>query len=285
MKTVVPGQSVSASVLADILKTESVTVACLMYQQLVGIMQEKQISDRDHTALRLLFTTGNIVSPEVLNKVRQYLTPHVYTLYGSSEAGGVTCNRNLLKSDKIGYPICHQEIKIVDEGGAIVPLNTAGELCIRSPYIMLRYEKDEEQSKAAIDAAGWYHTGDVCQMEDDGCLDIIGRKNDIIIKGGINIYPIEVERVLLRHPKVKITHVVSIPDELLVEDICACICLEDGQELTVREILEFVRPLLPEYLVPRHVLFFDSFPMSPVGKMQRNELAHRAGKLILEECR
>ncbi|XP_077989908.1 medium-chain acyl-CoA ligase ACSF2, mitochondrial-like [Glandiceps talaboti] len=276
---IIPDPEADTSMIAEVIQKESITVTILMFHYLFDFINQPQFRDHDFSSLECLLTGGNLVPKEALDRVRQLVTPNLFTGLGSTEAGYVTFNFNQDKFSKIGYPIDHQEIKVVDDKGNIVPLNTTGELCVRSPYIFLRYEGDEEETND-IDVSGWFHTGDLCLMEEDGCLHVMGRKKDIIIKGERNIYPQEIERILVRHPKVKLPQVVSVPDQRLVEEICACICLENDQEATVDEILEFVRPILEEYFVPKYVLFFESFPSSLSGKIARIELAKKASERL-----
>ncbi|XP_077979631.1 medium-chain acyl-CoA ligase ACSF2, mitochondrial-like [Glandiceps talaboti] len=275
-KIVVPDQASNAMNLATLIQEERITAAFLMFHFLYDFTNQSIFQSFDFSSLKLLYTGGNTVVNEVLEKARRLLTPNLYNFYGCTEAGAVTFNFNDAKFEKVGYPIDHQEIKVIDDAGNIVPLGTPGELCIRSPYVMLRYDCDEESTTAAISASRWYHTGDLCHVEEDGCLHIVGRKKDVIVKGGQNINPLEVERILIKHPKINLSQVVSVPDERLVEEVCACVCLEHGEEATSGEIQQFVASTAPDFLIPKYVLFYDTFPRSPVGKILRKELADNA---------
>ncbi|XP_077994362.1 medium-chain acyl-CoA ligase ACSF2, mitochondrial-like [Glandiceps talaboti] len=272
---IIPEPKCDSLRVAELIQQERATFAFLMFHSLFDFINDPRLQSHDFSSIELILTAGNVVPKEVLDKVRGRVTPNLLNVIGSTEAGFQTFHNKNEKYDRVGLPVNHQEIKIIDDGGNIVPLFTTGELCIRSNYILLRYEGDEEKTKD-IDGSGWFHTGDLSLMEEDGCLHVMGRKKDIIIKGGRNIYPLEIERVLMQHPKVKLPQVVSVPDERLVEEICACICLEKNQEATEDEILEFVRPILEEFLVPKYVLFFDSYPSSLTGKIMRTELAKKA---------
>ncbi|XP_077989917.1 medium-chain acyl-CoA ligase ACSF2, mitochondrial-like [Glandiceps talaboti] len=277
---VIPDTSVDASMVAELIQKEHITVAFLMFHFLFDFLNQSSSQGQNFSCLELLLTGGNAVPKEAFNSVRERITPNFFNILGSTEAGIITLNTDHDKFDRVGKQMDHQEIKIVDDKGNIVPLNTTGELCVRSPYIFLRYEGDEEKTKKDIDDSGWFHTGDLCLMEEDGCLHVIGRKKDIIIKGGRNVYPMEVERVLMTHPKVKMSQVVSVPYERMLEEICACICLEKDQQSTANEIKKFLRPNLEEFLVPKYVLFFDSFPSSSTGKIVRKELSKKASERL-----
>ncbi|XP_077989910.1 medium-chain acyl-CoA ligase ACSF2, mitochondrial-like [Glandiceps talaboti] len=280
---IVPEPNADVSIIAELIQKEQVTLTLLMFHTLFDFITQPQFRDYDFNSLDFILTSGNVVTKEALHKARQMITPNIFDCFGSTETGFTTFNFNPQNLFKVGYPVDHQEIKIVDDKGNIVPLNTTGELCVRSPYVFLRYEGDEEKTKEDIDDIGWFHTGDLCLMEEDGCLHVTGRKKDIIIKGGGNVYPAEIERILIRHPNVKLPQVVSVPDERLVEEICACICLENGQEATFDEIVEFVRHFLEDYNVPKYVLFFQSFPSTLSGKIDRKELPKKASEILMQK--
>ncbi|XP_077989496.1 medium-chain acyl-CoA ligase ACSF2, mitochondrial-like [Glandiceps talaboti] len=273
--TIVLDPQADGSMIAEVIMNERVTASLFMYHILVDVIKQSRYQSYDFSSLGYIYTSGNIVPRKVLDTFRKLVTPNLFSMYGTTETGGPnTFNSNPERFAEPGYQLEHQEIKIIDEKGNIVPLKARGELCIRSPFVLLRYEGDEEKTKEDVDSSGWFHTGDICLMEEDGWIQVMGRKKDVIIKGGRNIYPMEVERILMRHPKVKMPQVVSVPDERMVEEICACICLEHDQEAKADDILEFVRPILEEYLVPKYVLFFEeSFPSGNTGKIQRTELA------------
>ncbi|XP_070576099.1 medium-chain acyl-CoA ligase ACSF2, mitochondrial-like [Ptychodera flava] len=273
---VVPDSESDTETLLSLIREESVTVASLTYSSLLDFLEFGKSDILDQSQLQYLITTGNQIPTETLQKARQQLNLNIYTVHGITETGFVTVNNNTEKFEKIGYPIDHFEIKIINDSGHIVPRGTVGELCTRSPYAMLRYEDDEEETKSTVDQCGWCHTGDMCKMEEDGCLDIMGRKKEIIIKGVDNIYPVEVDGVLARHPKVKQSKTIGVPDERFIEEVCACVCLEEGGEASVDELLQFLGKSLPELRVPKYVLFFDSFPSSPIGKVLPGDLKAKA---------
>ncbi|XP_077990876.1 medium-chain acyl-CoA ligase ACSF2, mitochondrial-like [Glandiceps talaboti] len=278
-KVIVPSITANEFVMADLIQKEKVTVAFMMFQHLFNFISSSHIQHYDFNSLKL-YVSGNTAPKEALDKVRELITPHLFNILGSTETGGITHNFNPEKYDSVGYPLDHQEVKIINQNGEIVPLNTTGELCIRSPYLFLRYEGDEVKTKEVIDNSGWYHTGDLCLMEEDACLHVMGRQKDIIIKGGQNIYPTKIERILVGHPNVKLAQVVSVPDKRMVEEICACVCLEGGTDTTAEDIMQYVRPIMVEFHVPKYVLVFDSFPSAPTGKINRTELAKDACKRL-----
>ncbi|XP_070571267.1 medium-chain acyl-CoA ligase ACSF2, mitochondrial-like [Ptychodera flava] len=173
---VVPDSNSDTETLLSLIREECVTVASLTYPSLLDFLKFGNSDILDQSQLQYLITSGNKIPAETLQKARQQLNFNIYTIAGTTETGFVTINNNSEKFEKIGYPIDHYEIKIIDDYGHIVPRGVTGELCTRSPYTMLRYEDDVEQTKSTVDQCGWYHTGDMCKMEEDGCLDIMGRK-------------------------------------------------------------------------------------------------------------
>jgi fatty-acyl-CoA synthase len=163
----------------------------------------------------------------------------------------------------------HLEVKIVDVEGRIVPVGTPGELLTRGYSVMREYWGDEERTREAIDVSRWMHTGDLATLDEDGYCNIVGRIKDMVIRGGENIYPREVEEFLYTHPKVADVQVFGVPDERFGEQLCAWISIQEGETLTEEEILEFCRDKIAHYKVPRYIRFVDAFPMTVTGKIQK----------------
>jgi fatty-acyl-CoA synthase len=163
----------------------------------------------------------------------------------------------------------HIEIKIVDAQGRIVPRGSAGEFCTRGYSVMRGYWGDEEKTREAVDQGGWMHTGDLATMDEAGYVNIVGRIKDMVIRGGENVYPREVEEFLYRHPKVQDVQVIGVPDPKYGEEICAWIKLRQGQSADEEEIRAFCRGQIAHYKIPRHVRFVDEFPMTITGKIQK----------------
>jgi fatty-acyl-CoA synthase len=163
----------------------------------------------------------------------------------------------------------HLEIQIVDTEGKPVPRGTPGELCTRGYSVMKGYWGDEAKTREAVDAAGWMHTGDLATMDAEGYVNIVGRLKDMVIRGGENVYPREIEEFLYRHPAVQDVQVVGVPDPKYGEELCAWIKLRDGQTATPDDIREFCRGQIAHYKIPRHIRFVDAFPMTITGKVQK----------------
>ena len=164
----------------------------------------------------------------------------------------------------------HVEIKIVDaETGVTVPRGTPGELCTRGYSVMLGYWNQPDKTAEAVDAAHWMHTGDLAVMDADGYLAITGRIKDMVIRGGENIYPREIEEFLYTHPKVAEVQVIGVPDPRLSEVVCAWIRLKPGEGSTADEIRAYCRGRIAYFKVPEMIRFVDSFPITVTGKIQK----------------
>jgi fatty-acyl-CoA synthase len=163
----------------------------------------------------------------------------------------------------------HVEVKIVDSDGRIVPRGMPGELLTRGYSVMLGYWDDEARTRESIDTARWMHTGDLATIDDEGYCSIVGRIKDMVIRGGENIYPREIEEYLYRHPKIQDVQIFGVPDDHYGEEICAYIKLRPDTEAMPQEIIEFCRGQIAHYKVPRYIKFVDQFPMTVTGKVQK----------------
>jgi fatty-acyl-CoA synthase len=171
----------------------------------------------------------------------------------------------------------HVEIKIVDPAeGRTLPRGEPGELCTRGYSVMAGYWNDPERTAEAIDTARWMHTGDLATMDVDGFVNIVGRSKDMIIRGGENVYPREIEEYLYGHPAIGDVQVVGVPDVKYGEEICAFVKRRDGHEATDDDVKDFCRGTIAHFKVPRYVLFVDDFPMTVTGKIQKYLLRDQA---------
>jgi fatty-acyl-CoA synthase len=158
---------------------------------------------------------------------------------------------------------------LVDGDNRLVPRGTPGELCTRGYSVMLGYWDDEEKTSEAIDEAGWMHTGDTATIDAEGFANIVGRIKDMVIRGGENLYPREVEEFLYRHPKVQDVQVVGVPDDKYGEELCAWIILKPGEAATDEDMRAFCKDQIARHKVPRYIRFVDGFPMTVTGKVQK----------------
>jgi fatty-acyl-CoA synthase len=207
--------------------------------------------------------------------------------YGMTETSPVSCQSSTdTPQDKrvstVGTVQPHLEIKIIDpETGATVPRGISGEFLTRGYAVMHGYWEDEARTREAIDAEHWMHTGDLAVMDDEGYVNIVGRIKDMVIRGGENIYPREIEEFLYRHPKVQDVQVVGLPDKRYGEELCAWVIVKPNQSATEDEIRDFCKGQIAHYKVPKYIHFVSEFPMTVTGKIQkfkiRDEMKARLG--------
>jgi fatty-acyl-CoA synthase len=169
----------------------------------------------------------------------------------------------------VGRVHAHAEAKVIDAEGRVVPRGTPGELCTRGYLVMLGYWDDPERTAEAIDPARWMHTGDLATIDDEGYCNIVGRIKDMVIRGGENVYPREIEEFLYRHPKIQDVQVFGVPDERYGEEICAWVKLRAGERLEAGELRAFCEGQIAHYKIPRHIRFVDEFPLTVTGKVQK----------------
>lgn len=171
--------------------------------------------------------------------------------------------------NSVGYLHDHMEAKVIDEQGLPVPFGTPGELCIRGYNSMVGYFDDAEKTNAVLDSGGWVHTGDRFVLHEDGYGQIVGRIKDLIIRGGENISPREIEDLLITHPDILEVYVIGVPDERLGEDLCAFARLKNGAKLTVNDIRNFCDEKISHFKIPKTLVIVDEFPKTTSGKVQK----------------
>ena len=229
----------------------------------------------DLSSLRTGMMAGAPCPIEVMRRcIRDMHLTEMTIGYGMTETSPVSTQTALddpveRRVSTVGRAHPHVEVKIIDGEGRIVPRGTPGEFCTRGYSVMLGYWDDAERTKQAIDTAGWMHTGDLATMDADGYCNIVGRIKDMVIRGGENVYPREVEEFLYRHPKIQDVQVFGVPDQRYGEELCAWIKPRPGETLTAEDVRDFCRDQIAHYKVPRHIRFVDEFPMTVTGKIQK----------------
>jgi fatty-acyl-CoA synthase len=243
-------------------------------------------SSFDLSSLRTGIMAGSPCPIEVMRRVQTEMhMPEVTICYGMTETSPVSFQTAVddpaeKRVTTVGRVHPHVEVKIVDENGRIVPRGTPGELCTRGYVVMLGYWNDPEQTAAAIDAARYMHTGDIAVMDDEGYVNIAGRIKDIVIRGGENIYPREIEEFLYTHEAVKDVSVVGVPDVQYGEQLCAWIILHNDASVTEEDLREFCRSRIAHYKIPKYIVFVDEFPMTVTGKIQKYKIRKRSIDLL-----
>jgi fatty-acyl-CoA synthase len=229
----------------------------------------------DLTALRTGIMAGSPCPIEVMKRVIAEMHMGEVTIaYGMTETSPVSLQSAVddsveLRVATVGRIQPHLEVKIVDADGRIVPRGTPGELCTRGYSVMLGYWGDEARTAEAIDRAGWMRTGDLATLDADGYGNIVGRLKDMVIRGGENVYPREIEEFLFTHPAVQDVQVIGVPDARYGEELCAWLVLKPGAAATDEDIRAFCRGRIAHYKVPRHIRFVDAFPVTVTGKVQK----------------
>ncbi|MGE0423309.1 MAG: AMP-binding protein [Reyranellaceae bacterium] len=241
----------------------------------IAQLDHPRFAEFDLKSLRTGIMAGSPCPIEVMKRVQSRMNMHEVTIaYGMTETSPVstqcaTDDPVERRVSTVGQVLPHIEIKIVDTEGRIVPRGETGEFCTRGYSVMTGYWNDADKTAEAIDVGGWMHTGDLATMDEQGYVNIVGRLKDMVIRGGENVYPREIEEFLYRHPKVQDVQVVGVPDARFGEEVCAWIKLRDGESATDEEIREFCKGQIAHYKIPRYIRFVDAFPMTITGKVQK----------------
>jgi fatty-acyl-CoA synthase len=212
---------------------------------------------------------------EVMRRVVERMNMREVTIaYGMTETSPVSFQSATddpleRRVSTVGRIHPHLEVKIVDTEGRVVPCGQSGELCTRGYSVMLGYWGDAEKSAEVVDAARWMHTGDLATLDEGGYCNIVGRIKDMVIRGGENLYPREIEEFLFRHPKIQDVQVFGVADPKYGEELCAWIRLREGETMSVEEVRAFCEGQIAHQKIPRHVQFVDEFPMTVTGKAQK----------------
>ena len=254
----------------------------------IAELEHPSFPSYDLTSLRTGIMAGSPCPIEVMKRVVSDLhMPEVSISYGMTETSPVSTQTRRdddleRRVSTVGRVMPHVEVQVVDPAtGRLVPRGRPGELCTRGYSVMLGYWDDPQRTAEAVDRAGWMHTGDLATMDAEGYVNIVGRIKDMVIRGGENVYPREIEEFLHTHPDVVDVQVVGVPDERYGEELCAWIRLREGAApLTPEALREFAAGRLAHYKVPRYVQLVDSFPMTVTGKVRKVEMRERSVELL-----
>jgi fatty-acyl-CoA synthase len=273
---VVPAESFEPRAVLETVEAERCTSLYGVPTMFIAELHDPEFERFDLASLRTGIMGGSPCPIEVMKRVRAEMHMDEVTIcYGMTETSPVsTQTRRGCPLDKqvgtVGEVHPHIEVKVVDPGtDCTVPRGETGELLTRGYCVMLGYWADEAATRAAIDEARWMHTGDLAVMDDEGYVKIVGRSKDMIIRGGENVYPREIEEFLYTHAAVADVQVIGVPDERYGEEVCAWVVLRDGAALDEEELREFCHGKIARYKIPRYVRFVDGFPMTVTGKIQK----------------
>ncbi|CAL8303692.1 unnamed protein product [Merluccius merluccius] len=245
----------------------------------IDLLGQPDFHKYDLSSLEAGIVAGSSCPPEIMKKLKVDMNiKEMMIAYGTTENSPVTfmgfpSDVEELKINTIGCIMAHTEAKVVDPStGEMAPLGESGELLIRGYCVMLEYWEDVQKTSEAITRSRWYKTGDIASLNSFGYCRIEGRIKDLIIRGGENIYPAEIEQFLHTHPKVQEAQVIGVKDERLGEQVCACIKLKNGHTSSVEEIRAFCKGQISHFKIPHYVMFVNGFPLTVSGKIQKNKL-------------
>jgi len=276
------GERVTAKVILETISKEKITICMLLVPWLQDIVtalerSDLKLSDYDLSSLRLVHSGAQPIPPVLVRRFMKYFPNVDYEEnYGLTESAGPCMHlglENFHKLGSFGYPRINLDARVVDDKGNDVPAGVVGEMIIKGANIMKCYYKNPEKTAETL-RNGWLYTGDLVRQDEEGFISYIDRKKDLIISGGENIFPVDLEAVLIGQPKVKDVAIIGIPDDRYGEVVAAVVQPKDGVELTEAEMKAYYEPQLPKYAWPRIILFGD-VPRNPTGKIEKPKLRER----------
>jgi fatty-acyl-CoA synthase len=272
---VLPGEGFDAEAVLKAAAAERCTALYGVPTMFIAVLNHPDFARYDLSSLRTGIMAGSPCPIEIMRQVMERMHMHQVTIaYGMTETSPASFQCPIddpveRRVATVGRIHPHVEVKIVDAAGRVVPRGAAGELLTRGYSVMLGYWGDEELTREAVDRAGWMHTGDLAIMDAEGYCNIVGRIKDMVIRGGENIYPREIEEFLHGHPGIRDVQVFGIPDPQLGEQLCAWIIPKNGTTLAEGDIVSFCNGKIAHYKVPKIIRFVDTFPMTVTGKIQK----------------
>src|SRR6266568_2313143 len=272
---VYPGESFESSATLAAIEAEKCDVLYGVPTMFIAQLNHPEFAQCDVSSLRRGIMAGAPCPVEVMKEVMSKMHMTEITIaYGMTETSPVSFQSSRddpleLRVSTVGRVQPHLEVKVVDALGKMVPRGEPGELCTRGYSVMLGYWNDEKRTRDAIDAAGWMHTGDIATIDDDGYCRIVGRIKDMVIRGGENVYPREIEEFLYSHPEIQDVQVIGVPDPKYGEELCAWIVPKRGAVLGVEEIQAFCKGRIAHYKIPRYVRMVEGLPTTVTGKVQK----------------
>ncbi|WP_339211533.1 AMP-binding protein [Aeribacillus sp. FSL K6-8210] len=285
--TIVPIQEFNATQVLQTVQDEKCTALHGVPTMFIAELNDPDFEKYDLSSLRTGIMAGSNCPIEVMKSVIEKMGAKEITIaYGQTESSPVITQTRTddpihLRVETVGRALPNVEVKIVEPGtNKEVPCGVQGELCTRGYHVMKGYYNNPEATKEAIDEEGWLRTGDLAIMDENGYYRITGRLKDMIIRGGENIYPREIEEFLYQHPKIQDVQVVGVPDEKYGEEVMAWIILKPGQTATAEEVQEFCRGKISRHKIPRYIEFTDSYPMTASGKIQKFKLREQAKQIL-----
>lgn len=285
--TMVPVQKFDPETVLRTVEKEKCTALHGVPTMFIAELNHPNFEQYDLSSLRTGVMAGSNCPVEVMKKVMSNMNMTEITIcYGQTESSPVITQTRTndpveLRVESVGRALPNVEVRIVEPGtNQELPLNVQGELCTRGYHVMKGYYKNPEATREAIDEEGWLHTGDLAVMDEKGYCRITGRLKDMIIRGGENIYPREIEEYLYTHPKVLDAQIVGVPDKTFGEEVMAWIILKEGETATPEEIKDYFKGKISRHKIPRHIFFTDAYPMTASGKIQKFKLREQSINLL-----
>jgi fatty-acyl-CoA synthase len=282
-----PSDAFDAKTTLDVVEQEGCTALHGVPTMFISQLELSSFNKYDLRSLRTGVMAGSTCPEQVMRKVQTQMNMHqVLIAYGQTECSPIN---NITETDSsidrqvttVGRALAHTEVKIIDELGNIQKIGLPGEVCSKGAGIMRCYWNDEEKTKATIDSDGWLHSGDLGVMDSEGFVSIVGRIKDMIIRGGENVYPREIEEVLYTYPGVQDAAVFGISDEKYGEEVCAWIQPKENTTLDEQAIRAFLKDKLAYFKMPRYVRFVESYPMTVTGKLQKFKMREQMHEILL----
>jgi fatty-acyl-CoA synthase len=271
-----PSEGFDAMAVLEAVQAERATALYGVPTMFIAELEHADFARYDLSSLRTGIMAGSPCPIEVMKKVNTLMHMHeVEICYGMTEVSPVSTQTHAdapfdKRVSTVGQVHPHLEIKIIDPAtGQVVPIGTPGEFCSRGYSVMLGYWNNDEATRKAIDEARWMHSGDLAVMDEKGYIKIVGRIKDMIIRGGENVYPREIEEFLYTHPKISDVQVIGVPDAKYGEEIMAWVRLREGAAASAEELREYCRDKIAHYKIPRYVKFVEVFPTTVTGKVQK----------------
>ncbi|RZF93912.1 AMP-binding protein [Pseudoalteromonas sp. CO302Y] len=286
---VFPGDSFDPKTTLEVVEKERCTALHGVPTMFIAELEHKEFAQYDLSSIRTGIMAGSTCPEQVMRKVHSLMhMTEVVIGYGQTECSPIN---NVTETDSpiekqvstVGRALAHTEVKIIDELGDIQQIGIPGEVCSRGAGIMRCYWNDKEKTDATIDKDGWLHSGDLGVMDEEGFVSIVGRIKDMIIRGGENIYPREIEEVLYTYPGIQDAAIFGISDEKYGEEVCAWIQPQDDAVLDEQAIRTFLKDKLAYFKVPKHIRFVDEYPMTVTGKLQKFKMREQMQELLSEK--
>jgi acyl-CoA synthetase (AMP-forming)/AMP-acid ligase II len=268
----------------EAIEKHRVTMAFLVPAMIYALLAEPSIRTRDLSSLRLLSYGAAPMSPARIREAWAAFGPVLAQGYGAGETTGgvvglgIADHAAAIEDGKdallsaCGRPFCESDVQVLDDAGRPVSGDAIGEICVRGPDVFAGYWREPEQTAQALDASGWLHTGDLARVDEKGYIYIVDRKKEMLVSGGFNVYPSEIESVLAQHPAIYEVCVVGVPDDHWGETVKAVVVLRDGARADDGEIMDFCRGRLADFKRPRSVDFVPQLPKNGNGKLSRKDV-------------